>query len=169
MEIKPETFTFEGYNRHTLALRGAVSRDFSRRFSGEIYMGVSVNQMTSDTLTTFEIGPESYSVGNAGLTLTYEARDSPVSPTRGWFGSVTLEAGEVTGGITDVSYARTEFALAYYKPFTKKWRGAIGLHVASLISDQDVGMIPIELRNYNGGAKGVRSFLQRELGPRAEG
>jgi outer membrane protein assembly complex protein YaeT len=167
IEIKPETFTFDGYDRHTLALRGALSRDFTRHFSGEIYIGASVNEMSSATLTSLELGPESYSVGNAGLTLRYEARDNPVSPTKGWFASATVEAGDVTGGAQDVSYLRTDLAMAYYRPITNKWRTAIGLHIASLISGSDVGSIPIELRNYNGGAKGVRSFAERELGPKA--
>lgn len=92
-DVKPETFTFEGYTRHTLGIRAALSRDFTRRLSAEAYIGSSVNTVTSGTLTPFELGPDKYSLGNAGVSVTYEARDNPVSPTRGWYASATVEGG----------------------------------------------------------------------------
>jgi outer membrane protein assembly complex protein YaeT len=167
VEFMPETFTFEGYTRHTGGLRVALSRDFTKHLSAEVYLGSSINTVASDTLTSSELGPEDYTLGNGGVTLIYEARDNPVAPTRGWFASATLEEGVVTGGSVDVAYTRTNIAASWYRPLGRKWRTAVGVQFASLISGEDVGFIPIELRNYNGGAKGVRSFAERELGPRA--
>ena len=165
--IKPETFTFDGYTRHTLALRAAISRDFSKHLSMEFYADSSVNTVTSSTLTAAEVGPTSYNMGTIGLSLLYEDRDNPVSPTRGWFASATVEGGKVSGGAVDVNYTHTDFALSFYQPISTKWRAALGAHFASIISSQNVEFIPIELREYNGGAKGVRSFAERGLGPKA--
>ncbi len=183
-DVKPETFTFEGYTRHTLGIKAALSRDFTRHLSAEAYIGSSVNTVTSDTLTPTELGPDKYTLGNAGLSVTYEARDNPVSPTRGWYASGTIEGGYISGtssdnlnpfssslnggGIShDLSYTRTDFALSYYQPLSAKWRTAFGAHLSSIVGGQGLEDIPIELRVYNGGAKGVRSFAERELGPRA--
>ncbi len=168
VEFMPETFTFEGYTRHTAALRAALSRDFTRHLSAEVYLLSSVNAMSSDTLSDLEIGPLDYNLGVGGATVRYEGRDNPVSPTRGWFASASAETGFVSGGVTDVSYLRTQFAASWYHPLNRKWRTAAGVQSSSLISGEDVGFMPIELRNYNGGAKGVRSFAERELGPRAK-
>ena len=165
--IKPETFTFDGYTRHTLALRAAISRDFSKHLSMEFYADSSVNTVTSSTLTAAEVGPTSYNMGTVGLSLLYEDRDNPVAPTRGWFASATVEGGKVSGGTVDVNYTHTDFALSFYQPISTKWRAALGAHFASIISSQNVEFIPIELREYNGGAKGVRSFAERGLGPKA--
>ncbi len=167
LDVKPETFTFDGYTRHTLGVRAAVSRDFTKHLSMELYVGTSVSTVTSPTLTPLEVGPESYTLGTAGMTLIYEARDNPVSPTRGWFASATVEDGYVAGSSMQINYIRTDFAASYYQPITNKWRSAIGAHFGSLISGAPVEDIPIELREYNGGAKGVRSFAERALGPRA--
>ncbi len=165
IDLMPESFTFEGYQRYTAALRTAVSRDLSRTVSAEVFALVSINSVSSDTLTTLELGPESYELGTAGLALTYEGRDNPVAPTRGWFASVRLEAGDSLSDLADVPFTRTDFAIAWYHPLSAKWRTAIGAHVTSLITGEEVGYMPIELRNYNGGAKGVRSFDERRLGP----
>lgn len=167
VDLMPESFAFEGYTRQTGGLRVALSRDFTRHFSAEIHAGVSVNTVSSDTLTALELGPDDYDLGTAGLTLTYEARDNPVSPTRGWFMSAAVQGGYVSTALQEVSYTRTEFAASWYVPLSGKWRSAIGAHFGSLITGEDVGYVPIELRSYNGGAKSVRSFAERELGPRA--
>lgn len=34
-----------------------------------------------------------------------------------------------------------------------EWRTALGAHMSSLIAGENVGYVPIELRNYNGGAR----------------
>ena len=167
VDLMPETFTFEGYQRYTGALRVAVSRELSRTISAELFALVSVNSLSSDTLTTLELGPDFYELGTAGVALTYEARDNPVSPTRGWFASLRIEGGDALTDLSDVSFTRTDFAIAWYHPLTAKWRTAVGLHWGAVISGQDVGYIPIELRSYNGGAKGVRSFDERRLGPQS--
>ena len=169
VDLMPETFQFEGYQRYTGGLRVALSRDLSRTLSTELYIASSVNTVSSDTLTALELGPEDYTLGLSGLALIYEARDNPVAPTRGWYGAARVEEGYVGGSsLADISYTRTDFTLAWYRPISAKWRTAIGLHWASIISGEDVGYIPIELRSYNGGAKGVRSFGERKLGPEAK-
>lgn len=168
VDFLPETFTFEGYTRNTAALRVGISRDLTRRLTLETHVGGSTNKVESDTLTDLELGPKDYTLETAGLTLKYEGRDNPVTPTKGWYLSATVEGGRIDGGMENVQYTQTDFAASYYHPLSEKWRVAVGAHFGSLITDKDVTQIPIELRLYNGGAKGVRSFAERELGPIAK-
>ncbi|MDB6073915.1 MAG: outer membrane protein assembly factor, partial [Verrucomicrobiaceae bacterium] len=160
-------FTFEGYTRETLAVRAAVSRDITKRLSTEVYVEGSTNKVKSDTLTEDEIGPKKYDVSLAGLSLVYEGRDNPVSPRKGFSSRATVESGQVSGTTKSLQYTHTDFAVSYYQPISTKWRAAVGAHFASVISNEEIDDIPIELRVYNGGAKGVRSFGERELGPKA--
>ncbi len=165
--LQPETFVFEGYERKTASLRTELSRDITSHLALSAFAAVAASSVDSLTLTEQELGPQSYGLTTLGLTSVYEGRDNPVSPTRGWYGSLTAESGVGVGDEADFSFYRTEAAVAYYFPIVPKWRGAVGMHMTSLISDQAVTEIPIELRTYNGGAKGVRSFAERELGPQA--
>ena len=119
--------------------------------------------MRTETLTELETGPQEYAVANAGGTLIYEARDNPVSPTRGWYGRASGEVGSIVS-TADLPYAKAELALAYYLPLTKRWRAAFGASAMSISTNGDVSDVPIDMRVYNGGPRGVRSFLQRRLG-----
>jgi outer membrane protein insertion porin family len=168
IDLEPETFTFGGYQRDTAALRTGLARDLGPHSSIEAWILYSINQLSSDTLTTTELGPDAYRLSEAGLTYTYESRDNPIAPKQGWYLRSTLKAGQVSTDTAQLSYLRSDLAASWYQPLTPRWRTAIGLQLASLISKDEVSAIPIELRNYNGGANGVRSFTQRELGPQSD-
>ena len=163
VDLMPEIFSFEGYTRYSGGLRFGLSRKFTQNFSAETYLGASFNAVTTETLTELETGPQEYAVANAGGTLIYEARDNPVSPTRGWYGRASGEVGSIVS-TADLPYAKAELALAYYLPLTKRWRAAFGASAMSISTNGDVSDVPIDMRVYNGGPRGVRSFLQRRLG-----
>jgi outer membrane protein insertion porin family len=167
VSFMPESFSFIGYQRLTVGSRVAVSRQLSRNLTAEGYFIGSYNGVSSDTLGPLELGPEEYAQAALGGQLIYEGRDNPVMPTRGWYGLLKMEQGYVGSDLGDLSYSRADFALSYYKRLTPKWRTSAGLHWSSLLTGEDVGYVPIDLRTFNGGANAVRSFLQRRLGPRA--
>lgn len=55
-----------------------------------------------------------------GYSLSFDTRDDPLDPTRGWRFSFSQAVAGLGG---DVNYHRTEFSGAYYK---RLWRGFIG-------------------------------------------
>ncbi len=157
-----ETFEFKAYQRQTGALRAALSRRFSRAVTAEIFTGVNFNEVSSDFLLPSELGPDSYSLANLGARLTFDYRDNPLIPHRGWFGSLAVE-----GDAGDVSFTRFDLVTAYYHPLTQRLRMALGARSSYLQGSSDISEIPIDLRNFNGGANSVRSFQNREMGPQS--
>jgi outer membrane protein insertion porin family len=95
-----------------------------------------------------------------GGTISYDRRDSPVLPRKGWMSSLSVEAGAA-----DINYLRTDVRLSYYLPITEHFRFAANWQAASIATSEGVESLPIDARIYNGGASTVRSFPERELGP----
>lgn len=163
LELSAQTFTFRAYQRWSAGFQASLTRRFSRRVTAELYSGYNYNVSQSDELTPEELGPDEYVIGNAGLKLTLDYRDSPLIPHKGWLFKGAMEAGS-----GDVNYLRYDLAGSWYQPITKKFRLALGARSSAFQSGDDIGEIPIDLRLFNGGATSVRSFPERELGPTSE-
>lgn len=93
-------------------------------------------------------------------------RDNAVLPTKGWLLEAPLEFG---GAIGDVStgYLKAELMGSYYYPLTKKDQLAFGARGGVLMASGDTDDLPIDLRFFLGGSRSVRSYGERELGPRS--
>jgi outer membrane protein assembly factor BamA len=160
LQLSATTFTFKAYERQSAALQATLVRRFSRQTMAELFAGYNVGSADSDQLTPEELGPDSYSFANIGARLTLDHRDNPLTPHRGW-----IVKGAVEGGSGDINYLRYDLAASYYKPFSEKFRFAVGARSSAFSSQEDITEIPIDLRLFNGGANSVRSFPERELGP----
>ena len=110
------------YTHNSLRLRSALSRQYSKALAVSVHGYVSTDTASSDTLTAAELGPDSYSQMALGGTVSYDRRDSPILPRKGWMTSLSLEAG-----MADISYLRTDFRLSYYLPITDNFRFAAKL------------------------------------------
>ncbi len=163
-ELFASTTDLYDYRHDALGLRTSVSRQYSREFALSFHGLFSVDSSSSSDLTPEELGPDSYEQMALGATVSYDKRDSPVLPRKGWMTSLRLETG-----MADISYLRTDVRLSYYLPFTDKFRMAANWQAASIATSEGVSSIPIDARLFNGGASTVRSFAERELGPMSAG
>lgn len=150
------------YKRRTLSLRTALNRQWNKRVSTNLFAEGSANQSESDKLTPDELGTSDYQLGAIGAGILLDYRDSPVLPSKGWMAGLTL-----TSASGDTSYLRGDAVFAYYLPITKKIRAAISAKSSVIENSGGVENLPIDLRVFNGGATSVRSFAEREMGPRA--
>jgi outer membrane protein assembly factor BamA len=161
-----ETFTFHDYDRETAAWQSALTRRLTRRITAEAFTAVSYNLVNSSVLTAEELGPDEYSSASGGLRLTLDYRDNPVSVRRGWLAGVSVESGVIDGNDTaTTSFLQGSFNAAWYQPLGTRWRFALGTHASAITASETDSAIPLDLRNFNGGATSVRSFAERELGP----
>lgn len=165
-DLFAQTFTFADYTRYSAGLRGTLTRRFTRRVSTDVFASISLNESESDTLNDLELGPDSYQIATAGGRVTFDFRDSPLVPRRGWMSSAAVE-GFFSAGGSDVSFVRTDLAAAYYRPLTGKWRFALGAKSSAISGVGDFTDLPIDLRVFNGGANSVRGYPEREMGPMA--
>jgi outer membrane protein assembly complex protein YaeT len=161
-ELGAQSFTIFDYERRTLNLRTTLKKRWNKYISTDVYAEGSLNDTLSDVLTPEELGPTEYNLGIFGARIMLDFRDSPLLPTRGWVSSLGLA---YTSG--DTSYLRSEAMFAYYQRLSKKFRVAIGLRSNALHMTDGPENVPIDLRVFNGGATSVRSFPEREMGPRS--
>lgn len=163
-----ESFTFKDYSRVSLALRTSLTRRFNRHITTELFSNISINEAESDILTEEELGPEKYETLTGGGRLTLDYRDNPLNTRQGWLAGLAVEGGLDQGGEEDTNFVRTDFNASWYHPLGPSWRLALGARASSLHSSGRVEDVPIDLRLFNGGATTVRSFAEREMGPKSE-
>ena len=152
-------------------------------------------QAKHDDLSNFQadpanIGTVSYNVTSLGGSAALDLRDSPVTPTRGFYATVSADtASRAFGGTLD--FVRGTFRASYLQPIGKKFSLAAGFRagvVAPYGNTQTIdgnsrryqfrdddpktppisipkNVFPIDERFFNGGATSVRSFAERQLGP----
>ncbi len=162
-ELSAQTVSLYDYTHNSLKLRSSLSRQFDRHLAASVYGLVSTDTASSGELTAGELGPDSYNMMAFGGTVSYDRRESPILPHRGWIASLAFEAG-----MADISYLRTDMRLSYYRPITDKFRFAVNFQASAISAPDGVERLPIDSRLFNGGASTVRSFPERELGPLSE-
>ncbi len=162
IELAAQTFNFFDYERRTLSLRTTLKRRWNKHIFSNVFAEASIHNVEATLLTLDELGPTDYQLGQLGAELVLDYRDSPLLPTRGWMSSLTL-----TSAAGDSSFLRSDFAFAFYQPITKKLRAGISAESSVIRTSGGIAELPIDLRLYNGGATSVRSFPERELGPRS--
>jgi outer membrane protein insertion porin family len=161
-EVAAQTFSFFDYERRSLSLRTTLKKRWNRNVATDVYAEGSVNDTLSDALTPEELGPAEYHLGIFGARIVLDYRDSPLLPTRGWVSSLGLAS---TSG--DASFLRSDAMLAYYQRISKKFRAAFGVKSSAIHLVDGAENVPIDLRVFNGGANGVRSFAERQMGQRS--
>jgi outer membrane translocation and assembly module TamA len=167
VRLAVDNFDRYEYTRYGASLNWELSRRVSVPFSYTIFMGASGNTVSSDTLTARDLGPLDYTLTFIGGSMTLDFRDSPVLPSKGWWLTARLEStADVLG--SNVDYIRTDLRGGWHHTFEKKLRLSLGGALLS-IQGSDVDDIPIDSRVFNGGPNSVRSFSEREMGPKTPG
>ena len=149
-----------GYSKRDTGLR----LDFTRKFTKEIESGVFLQaknvEITDSAIVTSFLGPTAYQIASAGLTQSFDYRDSPVNPSKGWIFTAGLDFDAIAG---EVAFGRATVRLTKYIPIREKYILALGARGGLILPFTEV---PIDERYFNGGGTTVRSFQEHELGPR---
>lgn len=162
--LTADTLSFKDYERRVLALRNTLTRRLTRRVTAELFQTTSMTKAESEVLSAGELGPPEYETISAGGRITFDFRDNPLTPKRGWLAGLSVEGG-FDKGDADLSFVKTDLNASYYRPINAKWRIAAGARASSFNSSEPVTSVPIDQRLFNGGGTTVRSFAEREMGP----
>ena len=174
------TFDFDGYSKFETGLR----LDFTRKITKEYEVGLVFSarhvDVTSAEISPALLGDTSYFVSSIGLSQTLELRDSKVNPSRGLVLDHTLDFATSALG-SNVNFVRSTARMTYFIPFGKEPAPgrpdhrtllALGARAGIIHSLEDKtgpAEIPIDERFFNGGNSTVRSFAERDLGPKDHG
>ena len=154
----------EGYSTFETGLESTVGWKWGDHYSLDLLAGYSIVNITGEGLAFSELGETVYTNPRISITQTLDYRDSKVLPKNGWHLTMPFEIGAAVGD-TATSYVKTGLSGGWYHPLSKKYDVALGGEMAVIVPSADVTQLPIDLRLFNGGARTVRSFPERELGP----
>ena len=157
----------EGYTILQYGGRVEIGRDFGDHYSVSAFASLSLNDITDADIEDDNLGLQNYRIGTIGLAQTWDMRDSPTLPSRGFIFDNTIEYAN--GALaSEVDFVRGTVRFTKYIPVTKNTRLSLGARSGFLIptgDNKDEG-VPIDQRFFSGGSTSVRSFRERDLGDR---
>ncbi len=154
----------EGYDVLRTGFEAGVVWPVTDHYELEASAGWTFNQLTADGLLPGELGDTDYQNPYIRLSQKLDYRDNPVLPTKGWHLATPFELGAAVGDDSS-TYAKAGFESSYHHTLGESGRLSLGLRSQLLIPLSGDDRLPIDLRLFNGGARSVRSFAERELGP----
>jgi outer membrane protein assembly complex protein YaeT len=158
----------EGYTSYETGLEGTLTWKPSSHYAIELLAGTSVVNLTDDGLPSSELGENNYTNPRLRLTQTLDFRGNPVLPESGWHLKFPLEIGAAVAD-TSTTYASAGLSGGWYHKLDCHYDIGLGGGFGMLVPSGDGSDLPIDLRLFNGGARSVRSFPERELGPAVNG
>ncbi len=158
----------EGYSTFETGIDGRLTWNVGDHYSLNLLAGASLVNLSSQGLPSAELGETVYTHPKIRFTQSIDYRDSPVLPTRGWHAEFPLEIGAAIGNLS-TSYLQAGLTGGWYHKLGKNYQLGIGGEWGVIIPSGDAKDMPIDLRLFNGGARSVRSFPERELGPQTHG
>jgi outer membrane protein assembly complex protein YaeT len=162
------SYSPDGYDSQEAGLEGSVTWAVNDHYVIELLAGYSITDLSADGLPESALGETTYRNPRFRLTQTIDYRDSPILPKNGWHVSLPLEIGAALGDESS-SYALAELSGGFFRPLGRHYQIALGGAWGVIVPSRDGSELPIDLRMFNGGARSVRSFPERELGPRING
>ena len=147
-----------GYEKREAGLRGQLSRKLTPHLQVAAFGVIRTVEISNADLLEADLGDAAYQIGTAGLSATYDRRNSVLNPTSGWIAALNADTNTLDNGHT---FARTTGRLSWHYPLPGKIRFAASARVG-LLSQKSA--VPIDERFFLGGSTTVRSFQQRELG-----
>nr|MDQ3624709.1 BamA/TamA family outer membrane protein [Verrucomicrobiota bacterium] len=142
-------------------LRFDVSRDVVARLALGTFIELKTVTVTPEGIDETEIGPLDYLLTSVGLTQVWDRRDHPVNPTRGMILTASEDLSTIDG---EQAFSRLTMRFSSYHPVGKNCLLALGARAGLILPV--IEQIPIDVRFFSGGATTVRSFAERELGPK---
>ncbi|MBF0386595.1 MAG: outer membrane protein assembly factor BamA [Candidatus Omnitrophica bacterium] len=125
---------------------------------------VDINNMQDDVSADLKAEQGKSNLSVIGASLANDRRDSTISPTKGWLASGAVDlAGGPVGGSKD--FYRLETNGAYYIPLrynsVVEFSGRLGVVSAY----GSTSKVPIFERYFAGGARTIRGYSERAVGP----
>ncbi|MBK1881332.1 BamA/TamA family outer membrane protein [Luteolibacter pohnpeiensis] len=161
-------YTHDGYSAVETGLGVTFSRTFFDHYKLDLTFGNSLVNISSDGLDRTDLGETVYTHPKVNFTQTLDYRDNPVLPKTGWHLQMPLELGAAVGD-ESTGYFKTGLSGGWYHPLGKDYEFSFGGDFGLIVPSGDSANLPIDLRLFNGGARSVRSFPERELGPFGKG
>ena len=158
----------EGYTALEVGLEGKLNWKSGDHYSLEVLAGSSVVNLAEDGLPSSELGETVYAHPRIRVTQSLDFRDSAVLPKSGWHFENPVELGAALGDVS-AGYLKTGLTGGWYRKLNPQYDIGAGGEVGVVVPSGDSGNLPIDLRLFNGGARSVRSFPERDLGPSLEG
>lgn len=156
--------TFEGYTGYESGLQSTWKWDFSERHSISVLLGGSFVTVSAEELPLALLGQADYVHLHLAVIQKWDYRDNPVLPKDGWHVEVPVRIGAAIGDETD-AYLKLGAEGGWYHMFNANWHLGIGGFAEFVLPGNELSDLPVDLRLFNGGARSVRSFPERELGP----
>ncbi len=159
--ISTQTEQNEGYTKWETGLRAELRRTFLEQHSLSLFATTSLTDITEFEIAEKFLGPENYITSTLGFRYDYGLAPNGISDHQGFeFGS------SAAIGIADIPFFRTSARAAYHWPITENTLLSLGARSTAIVPLGTEELLPIDLRTFNGGARTVRSFRERALGPR---
>jgi len=156
----------EGYIAWRSGLEGILTWPVTEHYQIDFAAGVAYVVTEEDGLPPATLGDTDYQNPYLRINQRLDYRDSAVLPTEGWHLDWPLEIGSTIGDMS-IGYLKTGLEGSYRQPLGSSGQLGIGLRGGVLIPSGDSADLPIDIRYFNGGSRSVRSFPDRELGPRS--
>jgi outer membrane protein assembly complex protein YaeT len=153
----------KGYSRNALGARVDVTRKLLPHLELGIFTEATKADVTANGIEENLLGPLNYNIGTVGITQNSDFRNDPINPQRGFVFNTSFDFSTVSSG---TSFSRSLIRFSYYLPIGKTML-AFGARAGYISADID--KVPIDSRFFNGGSNSVRSFPERELGPKDKG
>lgn len=150
----------EGYSKRETGMRGDLSRKINKNIELGVFAQIENVEITQAAIEPHFLGATAYQIATIGFTESFDFRDHPVNPSRGWIMNTSVDADAIAG---EVAFGRATARLSYYQPIGKTMLLALGARGGLIYP---LTQVPIDERYFNGGGTTVRSFRERELGPK---
>jgi outer membrane protein assembly complex protein YaeT len=154
----------DNYSVQNYYAQSGLVKTFRKGIDTGIFIGAKQASIDSILVTPESlIGPTNYQLITAGLTQTFDFRDTPTNPHHGWIIDTIASYSKSSDG--SASFARVTGRYSTYLSFGKTLL-ALGVRIGYIVPSGATAQVPIDERFFNGGATTVRSFYELQLSPK---
>jgi outer membrane protein insertion porin family len=157
--IYASTRDVPGYSKFETGLRADVTRKLTKQIELGGFVQAEKVEITESVIDPVALGSTSYLIGTVGFTQSFDFRDHPLNPNKGWVINSAIDGSTIAG---ELAFGRATGRLSYYLPIRRSLL-AFGFRGGLIYP---LTHVPIDERFFLGGSTTVRSFAERELGPK---
>ena len=156
----------EGYTTWKAGGEASASWQASEHYFLDLRAGWSFVNSNEDGIPSNLLGETVYQNPYLRFNQRLDYRDNKVLPTKGWNVEFPIEIGAAIGEVSS-TYVKSELSGAWRHPLGEDAQIALGARAGLLMASGAANDLPIDLRYFLGGPRSVRSYAEREMGPRS--